>query len=233
MHSLKDAKRTLNTSAGEFPLDECSLKLGGREWKILHVSAAVSQKGESHFLRELREKLPYGVTLWASAIALANEIATRADAFCGSRVLELGAGTGLPGIIAESLGARVLQTDRFELVMSLRARNLELNGVKTIKQSLMDWTDWNHTEKYEWIIGSDILYSEEMHPHLRHIFEFNLAENGRLLLSDPFREPSFKLLEELEAKGWSISISKWNIGEEFSLRPIGVFEITSPQKTKE
>lgn len=219
-------QRILKTTAGDFPLDECSLKLAGKEWKILHVSAALTQEGESYFLKELREKVPYGLTLWASAIALANEIALREDSFRSSKVLELGAGTGFPGIVAASLGAKVLQTDQYELVMSVSKRNLELNGIKTIDQTLMDWTDWNHTMQYDWIIGSDILYSNEMHLHLRHIFEFNLLPNGRILLSDPFRETSFNLLEELEAEGWNIKITKWNIGEEPSLRPIGVFELS-------
>lgn len=225
MNSPDYDKRMLRTSAGDFPLDECSLELAGRKWKILHVGAVLSQAEESHFLRELREIVPYGVTLWASAIALANEVANRIDAFRGSKVLELGAGTGLPGIIASSQGAKVLQTDRYELVMSVCKRNVELNKVQTIEQCLMDWTDWNHTERYDWIIGSDILYAKETQHFLRHIFESNLAADRQILLSDPFRETSFNFLEELEAEGWTIKLNKWSIGEESSLRSVGVFEL--------
>ena len=224
-------KSLLKTSAGDFPLDEYRLKAdGGREWKILHVSAVLSHEEESYFLRELREHLPYGVTLWAAAIALAHEVASRCAAFSGKRVLELGSGTGLPGIVAASQGARVVQTDRNELVMSLCRRNVALNAIETIEQQLGDWVNWTDAGRYDWIFGSDILYGEEMHPHLRRIFESNLAPDGRILLSDPFRLTSFKLLEALEADGWLIRISKWSIGEEPSPRPIGVFEIFPPDR---
>src|SRR5436305_1309421 len=99
----------LRTSTGEFPLQECRLQVGGREWSLLHTGAVLTQADEAHFLTELRDRLPYGVALWPSAIALAHEIAVRAGDFLGRTVLELGAGTGLPGIVAATLGARVVQ----------------------------------------------------------------------------------------------------------------------------
>jgi predicted nicotinamide N-methyase len=218
----------LRTEAGEFPLADFRLGLAGREWTVLHTGAILSFADEQHFLREMREHLPYGVALWPAAIALAHDVASRPEAFRGGRVLELGAGTGLPGIVAASLGARVVQTDRHELAMSVCRLNGERNGVGAIEHRLADWTEWEDAARYDWILGSDILYGDALHPHLRRIFERNLAAGGRVLLADPFRATSLRLLEALEADGWTVALAKWNVGEEETPRPIGVFELAPP-----
>jgi predicted nicotinamide N-methyase len=147
----------------------------------------------------------------------------------GGRVLELGAGTGLPGIVAATLGAQVVQTDRDGLAMYACKRNCVRNRVETIEHRLADWTAWDDAATYPWIIGSDILYGEEMHTHLRRIFETNLAPGGRVLLSDPFRAVSLRLLEALEAEGWSVTLSKWAVGvEEARPRAVAVYELAKP-----
>jgi predicted nicotinamide N-methyase len=228
MHALKEDQKVLHTSGGEFPLNEYRLRLGGREWSILHVGSVLTREDENNFLGGLKGRLPYGVALWPSSIALAHDLVSRAEELRGGRVLELGAGTGLPGIVAASLGARVVQTDRDELAMSACKRNGERNGVDVVEHRLTDWTTWEDAEQYDWIIGSDILYGVELHPHLRRIFESNLAPGGRVLLSDPFRAVSLGLLEALEEDSWTVTLSKWSVGEEATPRPIAVFELTAP-----
>lgn len=221
----------LRTSAGEFPLVEYRLGLAGREWSVLHTGAVLSFADEQHFLREMREHVPYGLALWPAAIALAHDVAARPEAFRGRTALELGAGTGLPGIVAASLGARVVQTDRHETALSLCRLNGARNGAPGIEHRLADWTEWSDGARYDWILGSDVLYGEALHPHLRRIFETGLAPGGRVLLSDPFRGTSLRLLEALEADGWGVAIAKWSVGEAAAPRPIGVFELTPPAAT--
>jgi predicted nicotinamide N-methyase len=220
--------RALQTDAGELPLQEYRLRLAGRTWGILHTHAMLTHGDEAHFFRVLRNRVPYGVALWPAAIALAHDVAARAEALRGRRVLELGAGTGLPGIVAASLGAHVTQTDRHEQALAICRRNATRNDVQAIAHRLVDWAAWDDAERYDWIIGSDILYAAELHPHLRRIFEGNLAPGGRVLLADPFRAASLGLLEALEGAGWSLSLSKWSVGEEEAERPIGIFELAPP-----
>lgn len=230
MSATTTQPEVLRTTAGDFPLHEYRLGLAGREWTVLHTGAVLSHADEQHFLREMREHLPYGVALWPAAIALAHDVAARPEAFGGKRVLELGAGTGLPGIVAASLGGRVVQTDRHDVPMSVCRRNGERNGAEGIEYRLADWTAWDDAGRYDWILGSDVLYGEAAHPHLRAIFERNLAPGGRVLLSDPFRGTSFRLLEALEGDGWTVALAKWKVGEEETPRPIGVFELAPPRE---
>ena len=223
--SEKRTTEAVRTTAGELTLEEYNLRLGERAWRILHTSAVLSYEDEYRFLHGDQPKVPYGVVLWPAAIALAHELASRALA--SKRVLELGAGTGLPGIVAASLGARVVQTDRQEVALYVAKLNAERNGVTSaIEHREADWTAWTDRDTYDLVIGSDIIYADSMHPHLTKIFETNLAPGGTLLLSDPFRKDSFVYLEKLEASGWKVTFDKWTVGVTPPERPVGVFQLT-------
>jgi predicted nicotinamide N-methyase len=211
------------------PLEEVELAIDGRTWTIAHTGAVISREQELTFLRgESTTKRPYGIVLWPAAIALAHELATRPLA--GLRILELGAGTGLPGIVAASLGARVVQTDRQRLVLHVCRQNAERNGVTAIEHRLADWTEWTDDDRYDLILGSDVLYAESLHTHLTAIFERNLAPNGTVLLSDPLRESSLQFLDAMERSGWRVTMDKWTVGIAPPPRPVGVFALTRTPK---
>jgi len=207
------------------PLHEYHLRLDSHEWTIAHSGAILSADDEQRYLSEERSRAPYGIALWPAAIALAHELASRASALAGLRVLELGAGTGLPGIVAATYGARVVQTDRLDAALSLGRLNAERNGSRTIEHRLADWTEWTDTARYDLILGSDVIYPSRLHPALRAIFDANLAPGGRLLLSDPFRWTSLALLEGMEADGWTITMTKWRLGGEWGERLVAGYEL--------
>lgn len=209
----------------DLQLEDYRLRIGAREWSILHAKALITFVDEQHFLGD-PDRPPYGLMLWPASIALAHEIASHAGALRGARMLELGAGTGVPGIVAAAFGARVTQTDKHEAALHLCRANGERNCVEGIEYRVDDWAHWHDATRYDWIIGADILYAESTQAHLRRIFETNLAPGGRMLLSDPLRLSSVRFLEALEGDGWRLTMSKWTIGEGELARTIGVFEVT-------
>lgn len=224
---MSETPDVLRTTADDLPLHEYHLRLDARDVAILHTGAVVSWSDEDRFLRE-RDATPYGVMLWPASIALAHELSTRGAALRGRTVLELGAGTGLPGIVAAGFGARVVQTDRQPLALEVCRRNAARNGVRDIALRSADWTAWDDGAHYDLVIGADVLYAAGLHDALRRIFETNLAPGGVLLLADPFRGASLPLLQEMERDGWCVTLTAWRVGADGEDRPIGVFEATRP-----
>ena len=67
------------------------------------------------------------------------------------------------------------------------------------------------------IIGADILYARELHPHLRKIF----AQGRAVMLGDPYRAPALELFEAMEKDGWRVTLAKYTLND----RAVGVFQI--------
>jgi len=206
-------------------LHEYHLRIDGHAWTIAHSGAILSERDEQRYLGEDRGRAPYGLALWPASIALAHELVSRSADLRGRRVLELGAGTGLPGIVAATYGASVVQTDRLEEAVAIGRLNAERNGIRTIEHRVADWSTWTDTGRYDLILGADVIYAPRLQPSLRKIFDTNLAPGGRLLLGDPFRSASIRMLEAMEQDGWKVSITKWRLGGAWGERVIGGFEV--------
>src|SRR5437763_428817 len=93
-----------------YPLVTRSVEIAGRLWRI---TAAQDQDSliDSVDTDQDLHLFPYGMLLWASAIGLARHIAENPALVRNRTVLEVGAGTGLPGLVAAAEGASVMQTD--------------------------------------------------------------------------------------------------------------------------
>lgn len=232
MTTTRQEDRTLHTSVGSFPLLEYRAHLADRDWSILHTGAILSLDDEMRFLFDEDNRRPYGVVLWPAAIAMGHDLAARGTALHGAQVLELGAGTGLPGLVAAAQGAQVTQTDRQEVALSVCRRNAERNGITSVVRRQLEWDDSALEERYDWIIGSDIAYAQGAHAALRRLFAAQLTPSGRVLLSDPFRAASLPLLRSLEEDGWTVQLSKWTVAVDDEPRMVGVYELSPPRERR-
>jgi predicted nicotinamide N-methyase len=96
------------------------------EFSCSHSSAVVH-------IQEIISDGPLGLFVWPSSILLARYIwITWREFAAGKSVLELGAGTALPGLVAAALGARVILTDRSDAteVLANCERCVDINGLQ-------------------------------------------------------------------------------------------------------
>ncbi|XP_039252101.2 protein N-lysine methyltransferase METTL21A-like [Styela clava] len=104
--------------------------------------------------------------VWEAAIELSNYI-IKSEEMKGKTVLELGAGTGLVGIVCSKLGAKVTVTDLKEALPFLSKnidKNFQNDDKMAPKVQELKWGDnlnLNNPKDYDIIIGADVIYIED------------------------------------------------------------------------
>lgn len=129
----------------------------------LHGNGKVSV--EEQFER-VEQYSSYANTLWEGAIIAAGAINRCPSLACGRRILEIGAGLGLPGLCAAALGAAEVVLTDLEESLPLLERNVALNPALPPDLVKVKALDWNWPEErlldvaggpVDLVLGCDIL----------------------------------------------------------------------------
>jgi len=149
------------------------------------------------------EFLPYWAELWPSGVALA-EVVAGLDVR-GLRVLELGAGLGLPSLAAALGGAEVLATDWAEDAVALLRANAARNGI-ALRVERVRWDDPEpllRQAPWRLVLGADLLYEER---NAEQLLELLPRLGGDVLLAEPGRPfaPAFLARWQVETVADSV-----------------------------
>ncbi len=189
----------LDAIIAKFALEPHAVEIAGRAFDVLAVRDQDALLAASDSL----EHPPYGLLLWESSVGLAKALARRGRTGLEGRiVLELGCGVGLAGLVAASLGARVLMTDYLRVALTIAAENARRNRLTNIETRLVDWRDWTGNERFDLIIGADIAYETDMHGALLKVLATGLLPQGEVILADPSRDQGAAFTGHLTAIGW-------------------------------
>jgi predicted nicotinamide N-methyase len=153
--------------------------------------------------------LPYWAELWDSALGVARflvEGSPRPD----ESVLDLGCGMGLAGVAAAALGARVLFAD-IEPPALLFARLNSLPWFGHVRTRRLNWRTDRLSEKFETILGSDILYERQQWEYLDAFWRGHLAPAGRVVLGEPGRQTGDKFMSWILRRGWQLRVTVQNV----------------------
>jgi predicted nicotinamide N-methyase len=144
------------------------------------------------------ERLPYWAELWPAAVAMAHYTTQRLS-LAGRRVLELGCGLGLVGVVAALQGAQVLCTDYEAEALAFARHNARRNACRHMRFRLMDWRRPTLRRRYDCILASDVIYEARNFGPLVCLLQRYLARGGSAVFSEPGRinaVPFFALLRQ-------------------------------------
>ena len=132
----------------------------------------------------------YWNRVWYSEVALSEWLIEEfyPDKLVGHRVLELGCGTGLAGIVAAKLGAISTFSDIVPMVMDSVSEACAANNITAYRTLLLDWScPEAMPETYGMILGSEIFYDVSFLQDLCAVLNRGLGEGGRGAFCDPNR----------------------------------------------
>ena len=153
---------------------------------------------------------PFGGRLWPSALAAAIDLSdiayvVRNGSLSDLRVLELGAGIGVPSLTAAALGADTRATDITELSLSLLAKGAAQQDFEgAMETQLLDIMDEDQAlPSCDLIISADMLYSIKLAEALaaRCAEAYHRDGAGIIVTSPPGRVGEGRFLAALDKAG--------------------------------
>lgn len=176
------------------------------------------------------EDIPFWAVLWHSSIGLCEWLCQHRQQIRHKRVIELGTGLGLVGIVARWLGAEVTLNDYQADALEFALWNAAQNRVAGLRPLLADWRHFPTQEPFEIVLGSDILYERQLHPSLYRLLPCLTAPSGRVVIADPWREPAWEFIAEMERLGWSMQFSEYRVPLLETEQDVIVFELHPPAR---
>jgi predicted nicotinamide N-methyase len=148
--------------------------------------------------------LPYWAELWDSAVGIGQLLVRRQEEFAGRTAIDLGCGMGLAGTVAARIGMRVLFAD-LEPPALLFAQLNSLPNADRVRTRRLNWQTDRLDERFDLILGADILYERKQWDFLEPFWRAHLAEGGTVLLGEPGRQTGEMFIDWIAGKGWALT----------------------------
>jgi predicted nicotinamide N-methyase len=166
---------------------------------------------------------PSWASVWPAAAALAAHIDRNPSLVEGKRLVELGAGLGIPSLVAAARGCRsVTLMDREPLALHCALSTAECCGLTVgavgderegvVSASVCDWGEFAEQagEGIDAVLAAEVLYDPSDAAPLAECVASLLAGGGKLLLADPAEGRAVgcreRLVVALEASGATVSV---------------------------
>jgi predicted nicotinamide N-methyase len=152
-------------------------------------------------------EFPFWIRLWEAAIVLSRFMVNLSPA-PGTSVLELGAGLGAPGLAAAALGCSVTLSDYEEMILDFERVSAAASGLDNVRFEMLDWLNPPKMERYDIILGAEILFREEFFEPLLAILRHALKPDGVVYMAHDLKRKSMQPFLKKAEKEYAVSASK-------------------------
>ena len=166
-----------------YELELVPIKIEGTSielWKVKRWKGAVETEYESE--AEYISNFPLWIKIWEASIVLCEHLSQGAID-TDAKILEIGAGIGLAGMMLGAMGYQVTVTDHNEDALALLKKNIEHNKLKNVQVKKLDWFHPDTEETYDIIFGSELIYKGDKINPLLDLFRKCIKPNGVIFIA--------------------------------------------------
>lgn len=196
-----------STQIGKYETEAVEITIGGRRLVLLRVRDLERWVDRDALLRDEAEEPPYWAHLWTGGLTLARYVAKEVECR-GKKVLDLGCGLGLTGIVAALKGGQVTFADKEADALAFAAVNARLNRCPPFAVRRIDFTRDSLKETFSLILGAEIVYDLPTFPALAAFLARHLAPDGAAYLTDAGRTDTREFFRGLSLQGLSYTVEE-------------------------
>jgi predicted nicotinamide N-methyase len=142
---------------------------------------------------------PFWAKLWPASIALTDFLQSNIHWVENKKVLEIGAGIGLPSFSIATLASEVIISDHAADAIVLMNENIKHFQVTNMSAACLDWNHFPNEIKADTIILSDVNYAPEQFEQLLNLLKRFITEGSTIILATPQRIMGVPFITSLQS----------------------------------
>jgi len=141
---------------------------------------------------------PFWAKLWHSAIAMAQFLKDEPGWIQNKKVIEIGAGIGLPSLGIASIAREIIVSDYSQEAVELAQKNINYLLLENASAINLDWHNMPNTILADTILLSDINYAPSDFDSLLKLINRFLNNKCTIIIATPQRIMASKFVQELQ-----------------------------------
>ncbi len=152
-----------------------------------------------HLLKlDAKTAFPFWAKIWSSSKALSGFLALEPHWIKGKKVLEIGAGVGLPSFSIAHVAKEVIVTDHAPEAVELMNTNINHLCVNNITASCLDWSDFPEQVSVDTVLLSDVNYAPHAFVPLLTLIRKLIEQGAVIIIATPERIMAAPFVEALQ-----------------------------------
>lgn len=130
---------------------------------------------------------PFWAKIWPAAKAMVAFLQKEPQWITNKKVLEIGAGIGLPSFAIANQAASIIISDYSTDAVELIQKNINYLKIKNASATCLDWNHFPLNISAEIILLSDINYEPSQFDALNNLVQYFLQQGSTLIIATPQR----------------------------------------------